>query len=53
MFSNTVVSRTSYTLNEIVLGAKFNPMYHKSEHENKTLLHVDKINSYKMVDLDL
>jgi inward rectifier potassium channel len=53
MFSNTVVSRTSYTLNEIILGAKFNPMYHKSEHENKTLLHLDKINSYKMVDLDL
>jgi len=52
MFSNTVVSRTSYTLNEIVIGAKFNPMYHRSEHENKTLLHVDKLNSYKIVDLD-
>jgi inward rectifier potassium channel len=52
MFSNTVVSRTSYTLNEIVIGAKFNPMYHRSEHENKTLLHVDKLNSYKMIEWD-
>src|SRR5665647_1236602 len=53
MFSNTVVSRTSYTLNEIILGARFNPMYHKSESENKTLLHLDKLNSYSLVDLEL
>ncbi|MGN6533044.1 MAG: ion channel [Ginsengibacter sp.] len=52
MFSNTVVSRTSYTLNEIIIGAKFNPMYHRAEHENKTLLHLDKLNSYKTVQLD-
>ena len=52
MFSNTVVSRTSYTLNEIVIGAKFNSMYQKSESENKTLLHLDKLNSYSLVDLD-
>ena len=52
MFSNTVVSRTSYTLNEIVIGAKFNPMYQKSKSENKTLLHLDKLNSYSLVDLD-
>jgi inward rectifier potassium channel len=52
MFSNTVVSRTSYTLKELVIGAKFNPMYHRSEHENKTLLHLDKLNSFKTVELD-
>ena len=52
MFSNVVVSRTSYTLNEIVVGAKFNPMYHKSASENKTLLHLDKLNSYHRVDLN-
>ena len=52
MFSNTVVSRTSYTLNEIIIGAKFNPMYHKSGNENKTLLHLDKLNSFSLVDLN-
>jgi inward rectifier potassium channel len=52
MFSNTVVTRTSYTLNEIVIGARFNHMYHKSDSENKTLLHLDKLNSYNLVDLE-
>jgi len=52
MFSNTVVSRTSYTLNEIVIGAKFNPMYQRSDSQSKTLLHMDKLNSYKLVDIE-
>ena len=52
MFSNTVVSRTSYTLNELIIGAKFNPMYHRAENENKTQLHLDKLNSYTLVDLE-
>lgn len=52
MFSNTVVARTSYTLNEIVIGAKFEPMYHRSDNENKTLLHLNKLNSYTLIDLD-
>jgi inward rectifier potassium channel len=46
MFSNTVISRTSYTLSEIIVGAKFKPMYHKSNEGNKTLLHLDKLNSF-------
>lgn len=53
MFSNTVVARTSYTLNEIIIGAKFNPMYQKSENENKTLLHLNKLNSVKLVNVDV
>ncbi len=52
MFSNTVVSRTSYTLSELIIGAKFNPMYHKSATENKTLLHLDKLNSFSLADLN-
>jgi inward rectifier potassium channel len=52
MFSNIVVSRTSYTLSEIIVGAKFNPMYHKSKEGNKTLLHLDKLNSFKTVELN-
>lgn len=56
MFSNIVVTRTSYTLSEIILGAKFNPMYHKSKEGNKTLLHLDKLNSYRaaaLINLEL
>ena len=52
MFSNTVVSRTSYTFKELVIGAKFDYMYHRSEHDDKTLLHLDKLNSYSVADLD-
>lgn len=52
MFSNTVVSRTSYTLGELIIGAKFNPMYHRSDTENKTMLHLDKLNSFSSVDLN-
>jgi inward rectifier potassium channel len=52
MFSNIVVSRTSYTLNEVILGAKFEPMYHRSKNENKTLLHLDKLNSFSQAILN-
>jgi inward rectifier potassium channel len=51
MFSNTVVARTSYTLNEIVLGAKFNPMYYRSEDSHKTILDIGKLNSFDEVDI--
>lgn len=46
MFSNTVVTRSSYTFKEIVVGAKFNPMYHRNEEANKTILDLEKINSF-------
>lgn len=52
MFSNTVVSRTSYTLEELVIGAKFNPVYHKTEDNSKTILHINQLNSFYQVDLD-
>lgn len=51
MFSNTVVSRTSYTMNELIIGAKFNPVYHKTDDNSKTLLHLDKLNSFDRVEL--
>lgn len=51
MFSNTVVSRSSYTLNEIVLGAKFNPMYYRSKDSYKTILDISKLNSYDEIDI--
>ncbi|MFN5135287.1 MAG: ion channel [Chitinophagaceae bacterium] len=45
-YSNNVVSRTSYTYNEFVYGAKFDMMYEPSEDGASTLLHLNKINSY-------
>ncbi len=51
MFSNIVVTRTSYTLDEVIIGAKFEPMYHKSAADNKTILHLNKLNSFSKAHL--
>ncbi len=51
MFSNTVAIRTSYTFKEVVFGAKFEPMYSRSDDHSKTILHLDKLNSFVMVEL--
>jgi inward rectifier potassium channel len=51
MFSNTVVARTSYTFNEIVYGARYLPMYHRSEAGDSTVLELDKLNSFEKVAL--
>ena len=52
MFSNTVIARTSYTLKEVVVGAKFNPMYHRDQIKKKTILDLDKINSFQAADIN-
>jgi inward rectifier potassium channel len=51
MYSATVVKRTSYSFNEIIFGAKFSPMFYKSDNQNKTVLHIDKLNSYEKIKL--
>ena len=51
MFSNTVVARTSYTFKEVIPGAKFYPMYQRSEEGNKTVLHLDKLNTHTLIDI--
>jgi hypothetical protein len=51
MFSNTVAARTSYTLQELVIGAKFVPMYHRDKEKNITILELDKLNSYVATDI--
>jgi inward rectifier potassium channel len=51
MFSNTVLARTSYTLDEIVIGAKFVPMYHRSKNDNKTILDLGKLGDYQFVEI--
>ncbi len=50
-FSNTVISKASYTYDEFVFGAKFVPMYHPNETGDKTILHLDKLNLFSPVDL--
>ncbi len=51
MFSNTVVDRSSYTLKEVVIGAKFLPMYHRSAAGSKTILEIEKLNSFVEADV--
>lgn len=52
MFSNTVVARTSYTLKELVLGARFIPMYHRSADDTTTILDLEKLNSFVEADVN-
>ena len=51
MFSTTVVKRASYSFDEIVYGAKFLPMFSRSENQNKTVLHIDKLNLHEKMKL--
>ncbi len=51
VFSNNVITRTSYASAEIVWGAKFKMMYHPSEDKNKTILDVSKLNEYENMPL--
>lgn len=51
MFSNTVVDRSSYTLREVVVGARFLPMYYRNTGGNKTILDIEKLNSFVEADL--
>lgn len=50
-FSNTVQQRTSYTHHQLVYGARFLPMYERSEDGGYTLLELDKINAHERVHL--
>ena len=51
LFSTTVATRTSYTFDEIIYGARFEMMYFENESNTRTLLQVDRLNSYSRVDL--
>ena len=51
IFSNTVVSRTSFISSEIVWGAKFNMMYEPNHKKTKTILKLDMLNEYDEVIL--
>lgn len=49
VYSNTVLQRTSYTYDEIIFEAKFIPMYHESEDGKTTILEIDKIHEYQIL----
>ncbi|HSY75658.1 MAG TPA: ion channel, partial [Bacteroidia bacterium] len=51
MFSNEVASRSSYVFEEVIVGAKFDPMYFRSTENNRTVLDLEKLNSYTIVDI--
>jgi inward rectifier potassium channel len=50
-FSNTVVARTSYHIGEVLFGAKFVPMYNRSQNGTSTIMEMDKLN--EMVEADI
>ncbi len=50
-FSNIVQQRTSFTFNELVYGAKFLPIFYRSEDNSTTILELDKIGAYEAVTL--
>ena len=45
-YANSVVSRSSYTTDDFIYGAKFDLMYEPNEDRSSTVLHLDKIDSY-------
>lgn len=51
VFSNTVVTRTSYISSEIVWGGKFKMMYKPNEDKSKTILNLDQLSDYDVVEL--
>jgi inward rectifier potassium channel len=50
-YSNNVVTRTSYTYQEIKVGAKFIPMYHRTEDGSSTVLEMKLLDATTPVDL--
>jgi inward rectifier potassium channel len=51
-FSNTVMQRTSYTADELIMGAKFKKMYGISPNGQTTILRLDMINEFDKVELN-
>ncbi len=50
-YANTVISRTSYTPDELVFGARFVMMYQPSKEGNHTVLDHNKLNEFEPVEL--
>lgn len=52
-YGQVVHTRTSYTVEEMIWGGKFKPMFYRSSDGISTVLELDKISDYDMVDLQL
>jgi inward rectifier potassium channel len=52
LFSNQVITKTSYVFKEIIYGAKFEPMFERSPAGDKTTIYLDKINSFMPAPLN-
>jgi inward rectifier potassium channel len=50
-FSNTVQQRTSYNIDELIYGARFTPMFERSEEGGTTILKLDKVNDHELTSL--
>lgn len=50
-FSNIVQQRTSYTIQEMVYGARFTPVFHRSEDGISTVLELDKLNAHEPAEV--
>jgi inward rectifier potassium channel len=50
-FSNIVQQRTSYDVTEMVYGARFTPMYHRSDDGSHTILELDRMSDYEEVKM--
>jgi inward rectifier potassium channel len=50
-YAQVVHTRISYTFQEIIWGAKFMPMYKRSDNGLTTVLELNKIGQYQLVDL--
>lgn len=50
-FSNTVISRKSYSYEDFIYGARFVPMYHPTPDNSSTVLNLDKLNEYEAAEL--
>lgn len=49
MYSTVVSTRTSYTFKEVIYGAKFKPMFSRSEDNSITVLHLNMLNEFESV----
>ncbi|MEJ7611028.1 MAG: ion channel [Ferruginibacter sp.] len=47
MFSNTVISRTSYTMDEVAYGVKFTPMFYRDDIKHTTMLDMNKLSAFE------
>lgn len=49
-FSSNVLQRTSYTYNEVIFNAKFVQMYRESDDGNTTIVELNKLNKYNLLE---